>query len=386
MTSPQVISEQRLLLVDLLRGAALLGILAVNCWFFASSWLRLGAPEPDFSSGLDAVAYGLAVLLFATKSYLLFAFLFGVSFVLQQQAAQQADADFTARMRRRLLGLMVLGLLHGLLLYPGDILLLYGLLGFLLLGMRRTPPATLVRRGIVLTVTAAVLLGLLGLLSWTAPADVAAQDADAIATQVRGSPGDVLAANVADYGSALASVLFVQALPALAAMLVGMAAARSGYLRDAARQARDWRRVRIIAPTVGLLGAVVLTAASLAQTAGPLLLGFAVTTITAPFLTATYVALLTAWWRRSPDHPVLGGIAAAGRLALTNYLGQSLLLALLFTGYGLAWMDQVSAVQTVLIVAAIFLLQVVASAWWVRRHRYGPAEWVLRRWTYRAGS
>jgi uncharacterized protein len=381
-----VVSEQRLLLVDLLRGAALLGILAVNCWFFASSWLRLGAPEPDFSSGADAVAYALAVLLFATKSYLLFGFLFGVSFVLQQQAAQRDDADFAARMRRRLLGLMVLGLLHGLLLYPGDILLLYGLLGFFLLGMRRTAPTTLVRRAIVLTATAAVLLGLLGLLSWTAPADVAGQDADAIAAQVRSAPFDVLAANVADYGSALASVFFVQALPALAAMLVGMAAAQSGYIRDAARQARDWRRIRIIAPTVGLLGAVVLTAASLAQTAGPLLLGFAATTITAPFLTATYVALLTAWWRRSPTNRMLRGIAAAGRLTLTNYLGQSLLLAWLFTGYGLAWMDQVSAVQTLIIVAAIFSLQVVASAWWVRRHRYGPAEWVLRRWTYRAGS
>jgi uncharacterized protein len=65
-------------------------------------------------------------------------------------------------------------------------------------------------------------------------------------------------------------------------------------------------------------------------------------------------------------------------------LGQSVLLAVLFTGYGLAWLDQVSAVQTVLIVLAIFTVQVLASAWWLRRHRYGPAEWLLRRWTYRA--
>jgi uncharacterized protein len=67
-------------------------------------------------------------------------------------------------------------------------------------------------------------------------------------------------------------------------------------------------------------------------------------------------------------------------------LGQSLVLAWLFTGYGLALMDRVSAVQTVLIVIGIFTAQAALSAWWLRRHRYGPAEWLLRRWTYRAAS
>lgn len=361
------------------------GILAVNCWFFASSWLRLGAPDPDIAAA-DRLAYGAMVLLFATKSYLLFAFLFGVGFVLQQRKAHRDGVDFGPRMRRRLTGLIAIGLLHGIVLYPGDILLTYGILGFLLLAMRAAPPGILLRRGIALTMTAATLLAILGLLAWAAPMDVTAQDAAAIAEAARASPAQVLAANLADYGSAVASVLFVQALPALGAMLAGMAAGHRDLLSDAPRLLRRWRPLRIIAPTIGLLGAAAFTAASFAETAGPLLLGFAATTLTAPFLTATYVALLTGWWHRSPASPVLCGIAAAGRLSLTNYLGQSLVLALLFTGYGLALMDRVSAVQTVLIVIGIFTAQALLSVWWLRRHRYGPAEWLLRRWTYRAES
>ena len=375
-----------MVLVDLLRGAALLGILAVNVWFFASSSLRVGELDPAFAAGADRLAYGLVVLLFATKSYLLFAFLFGYSFVLQEESAERATAAFGPRMRRRLLGLIVLGLIHGIVLFPGDILLTYGVLGFFLLAMRGAEPAALVRRGVAVTLSAAVLLGFLGLVAWaaagTAP-DSASADAAQAASAVRGSPSDVLAANAAEYVSALASILFVQALPALGAMLVGMAAGRVRYFADAQRLRRDWQRVRIAAPLIGLSGAAAFTWAALSDDPAALLVGFAITTATAPFLTATYMAGLVAWWRASPNLAVLRGVAAAGRLALTNYLAQSVVLSLLFSGYGLALMDQVTAVQTVAIVAVVYAVQVLISAWWLQRHRYGPAEWVLRRWTYR---
>lgn len=383
MPQQPIADNQRLLLVDLLRGAALLGILAVNCWLFASPWMRAGAPDPAYSTGVDGLAYSLTTLLFATKSYLLFAFLFGVSFVLQQQAAERAGADFGRRMSRRLVGLIALGLLHGLLLFPGDILLTYGLLGFGLLAMAETDPRRLLRRAVLLTVIPAAILGSLGLLAWHEPQPLSAADVATVAEGITGSPWDVLASNAGLYPSTLGTIMFVQALPALAAMLVGVVVARTGYLTDTERQRRDWQRWRVVAPLIGLSGAVAFVAWSSSARTGPVLLALAITIVTAPFLTATYVALLASWWRRAPGNRVLLGIVAAGKLALTNYLGQSLALSLIFTGYGLAWAGRASAVQTVLIVLLIFSAQVLLSAWWVRRHRYGPAEWLLRRWTYR---
>jgi uncharacterized protein len=386
VTSPRAEPADRLVQVDLLRGAALLGILAVNVWFFASSSLRVGEPDPAFAAGAGRLAYGLVVLLFATKSYLMFAFLFGYSFVLQEEAAERAAAAFGPRMRRRLLGLIMLGLIQGIVLFPGDILLTYGVLGFVLLAMHGADPAALVRLGVAVTIAAAALLGFLGLVAWAAagPApDSVGADAAQASSALRGAPRAVVAANASQYASALASILFVQALPALGAMLVGMAAGRVRYFGDAQRPRRDWHRIRILAPLIGMSGAAAFTWATLSDDPAVLLAGFAITTVTAPFLTATYVAALLAWCRTSPNLAVLRSVAAAGRLALTNYLAQSVVLSLLFTGYGLALMDQVTAVQTVAIVAGIFAVQALISAWWVRRYRYGPAEWVLRRWTYR---
>ncbi len=379
-------SGGRIAVVDLLRGAALFGILAVNIWFFASASVAAGENDPDFTSALDTAATTLTTFFFATKSYLLFAFLFGYSFVLQEAAALRAGRPFVAMMRRRLTGLVLLGLLHGLLLFPGDILLMYGLLGFLLLAMRRLDPVQAVRRGVLLTVIAGVLLIMLGVLAWLAgdgsgPVPGAA---DAVEAGYRGSARETVAANAAIYPTTLASVLFVQGLPALGAMLVGTAAARVGFFGDQGRQRALWRQIIPAGTAIGLAGAAVFSWGSVSSEAGPLFVGFGVSILTAPLLTATYVALLVGWHTKSPDSPLVRGVASAGRLALTNYLGQSLAMSLIFTGMGLALMEQVTAVQTLGIVVAIYAAGVVLSAWWTRSHRYGPAEWLLRRWTYRS--
>lgn len=250
----------RVAVVDLLRGAALLGIFSVNIWFFASPWLATGQPDPDYSTA-DWLAYGAVTVLFATKSYLLFSFLFGYSFVLQEQAAERAGVAFAPMMRRRLLGLVLMGLLHGLLLFPGDILLPYGLLGFALLAMRRVEPRRAVRRAALMTLGIGGLLVFIGAVGLLADPGASVADPAAAAqraAQYGGSAADVLAVNVQDYLATLASVLFVQGLPALAAMLVGLAVARTGALTDPAARQRLWRRLVPAGALVGAAGAALL--------------------------------------------------------------------------------------------------------------------------------
>ena len=127
--------QSRLLNVDALRGFALLGILTVNIWLFADPYFASGANNPRYAGALDSGVRFVVALLFETKFYLLFSFLFGYSFTLQMAAAERAGAAFRPRMLRRSAGLVILGVLHGCLLFYGDILHLYGLLCCLLLAV-----------------------------------------------------------------------------------------------------------------------------------------------------------------------------------------------------------------------------------------------------------
>src|SRR3990167_8314845 len=120
--------------IDALRGFALLGILMVNAGSFASTYFGVGVSDPAFSRPVDHAVRWLVRFFFETKFYLLFSMLFGYSFALQMDAAQRTGSAFVPRFLRRLLGLALLGLVHAWLLFAGDILVTYALLGVLLRG------------------------------------------------------------------------------------------------------------------------------------------------------------------------------------------------------------------------------------------------------------
>jgi uncharacterized protein len=100
--------------------------------------------------------------------------------------------------------------------------------------------------------------------------------------------------------------------------------------------------------------------------------------LTAPFLTAAYVAGLLMLFDSRHGARVIAALAPMGKLALSNYLIQSLVMALLFTGYGLRLCDELPPIAVMALVAAIFGAQMALSGWWLKRHTYGPAEWLLR--------
>ena len=153
--------------IDALRGFALLGILMVNAGSFASTYFGVGVVDPAFSRPVDHAVRWWVSFVFETKFYLLFSFLFGYSFTLQMAAAERADAAFAPRMVRRQLALLIVGVVHGALLYYGEILSTYALLGLVLLAARSLEPAKACRWGIGLVVVACsgwMLLGVLQIL------------------------------------------------------------------------------------------------------------------------------------------------------------------------------------------------------------------------------
>ncbi|OUM03476.1 DUF418 domain-containing protein [Variovorax sp. JS1663] len=373
----------RLLHLDALRGFALMGILMVNIATFASAYYGAAVPDPQFSRPADQLVRWLVACLFETKFYLLFSFLFGYSFTLQMSTAEHSGGAFVPRMLRRQLGLWLLGAAHAVWLYHGDILATYAVLGLILLALRRQSDPKAVRRACVLTLVPAVVLVLMGLaqLIFGGPADLTGATLRAGAAQQAwlGPPASVVAQRLRELGNTWWIVVLVQGPCALAMFMAGFVAGRRRMFARLDRYQGLWRRLPAWGLAVGAPGAVFYATATVwGLGTGWEVVGLGLGLLTAPFLTFAYVGLAMTLFHGEGGLKVAHALAPAGRMALSNYLLQSLACAILFTGYGLGLMGRVSPAGCVLIVLGLFGCQMVVSAWWLGRFRYGPVEWGLR--------
>ncbi|MFJ8580927.1 DUF418 domain-containing protein [Micromonospora sp. NPDC093277] len=375
-------TDRRLGDVDALRSVALFSILVENIAYFATAFPWHGIDDPAFSSGLDQGVRWVVALLFELKFYLLFAFLFGYSFTLQFDSAARQNAAFVPRFLRRLAGLFVIGAAHAVLLFHGDILTTYAVLGLILLAVRGIRPRTALIAAGVLTGIVALFMTMSALSGTVfAPDPAAAIAAGQESTEaLRAGPGSVIAEHLRSMPQMLGALAGFQGPLAMAAFLVGLAAGKRQVLADAGRHRRTLRIIQYVGYPVGLAGGVVL--ASTGGTTRMNMFAVAISVLTAPLLTAAYVSTLLEFFRTRSGRRLAAALTPAGSMTLSNYLGQSLVCAILFTGWGFGLVGHVSPLTTVLLAVAIFLLQLLVSARWLATHRYGPAEYCLRAFTY----
>ncbi|WP_405600188.1 DUF418 domain-containing protein [Streptomyces sp. NBC_01410] len=386
MTQPTAASAavRRIADIDALRGFALFGILMVNITYLASAYHGTGLEDPGFDSPADRAVRFLVAMLFEAKFYLLFSFLFGYSFTLQMKSAERGGVRFAHRFLRRLAALFALGAFHAIVLFPGDILTTYALLGLILLIARRGRPRKVVRIAVVLfTVTAAgyLLLGLAQHAAGDGGIDSASVAAHAQQTTgaLRGSPGSVIGAHFKQLPDVAFMLIFFQAPAALAAFLLGLAAGKHEVLADVTRHERLLRRLQWVGFPIGLASGVAYAHASLEHPGSAYqLFALGADVVTAPLLAAAYAATVLRLISTGRGRRLAAVLAPAGRMSLTNYLAQSLVCALLFTGFGAALVGRVPPPLVTGIALGLFACQVVASRWWLCRHPYGPVEWLLR--------
>lgn len=379
-SAESVASRNRVREVDILRGFALLGILLVNIQTVAGP--HTGPGGELVVSRADEVAEWLVTALISAKFYLLFSFLFGYSFTLQRASAEQAEVPFAPRHLRRLACLFVLGIAHGTLLFYGDVLMIYAVLSLILFWARDTAPRRLVRVAVWLVAATAACLLAWGVITVAYAEPVTARDATVVAnewvTAYRGSPGAVIEANVRSLRDSLGMNIIYSA-DMLAAFLAGLVAGRHNLLADNGR-CRQWMaQIVVCGLPIGLAGSVFMAFCR----SGPLDsrwydVGSAVGVLTAPALTAAYACGLLLLLRTSLGRRVGDILAPAGRMALTNYLTQSLVMALVFTGYGLAWYGRLGTAALLAGCLVLYAAQLGVSRWLLRRIRYGPVEWLLR--------
>ncbi|RXG88694.1 DUF418 domain-containing protein [Bradyrhizobium zhanjiangense] len=371
--------SERLDAIDVLRGLALFGVLAMNIVIafrvsiFAPSLLNA---EP--AGSLDRAVAAVLTVAVGSKAVALFSLLFGVGLAIQFERLA-GNAQRMILLVRRLVVLLAIGLVHLYLIWDGDILVEYALAGFVVLpflgGARwLMAGAALLLLGLYVTML---------LLPPIVPLPGAAGALAADATRAYGTGGffDVLAFRIREVPAIFP--LHVMAFPCTVALfLIGAFVWRSGVLRRASAN----RRLLFVVATVGILlgGGLSLAAAgqelfdwpSLGRAHFPVeQLGAVVLAL--GYAAAVIVAVNLSGWRR-----MLGWAAPLGRMALTNYLAQSVICGWIFYGYGLGQFGRLGVAATLAIGIFVYLAQVVFSAWWLRRYRFGPVEWLWRSCMY----
>lgn len=386
--------KDRIVLLDALRGLGVLGILLCNAPDFSVS-PAVAESARHWPHGTGAATLSVWVVtqwLFQRKFVTLFAMLFGVSIFLV--GGERSDKSRGAILRRRLLWMVVFGLLHGFAIWYGDVLLSYALAGFAVLLVRSWPARKLIRTGLTIWILLS-LLTLAGLAFAAFMPQAGAQQAletakmlakaKAAEAQYGGSFVQSLVQNAKDRLAFLPGepIIFVMTS---ALMMLGLGVFKAGVLTGEASD-RVYRRLLV----GGLLASVVVGGLFVAEAALGLPRGLGMIAagaqwVLAPPTTLAYVALMVFAARSKAWSAIPRALAPVGQMAFTNYLAQSLIMTTIFYGgRGLGLHGQIDRPGLAAITVGIWIAQVLWSRWWMERFAMGPLEWVWRR-LYRGPS
>ncbi|HEU0120623.1 MAG TPA: DUF418 domain-containing protein [Bryobacteraceae bacterium] len=392
--------RERIASMDVLRGIAVFGIFLINMPLFIAPSAAFFNWEnnPYWTSQADRLAT-LFVFLFAQgKFYTVFSFLFGLGFGVQlDRAVARRAPDFLSVYHRRLLILLVIGLLHFTLVWWGDVLHVYALLGFALIAIHDRSEHTILVWALCLTLIpcAAALIGTTHrhLTQDSQSAEVRNKAAERKARESKELAEDL---RIYSSGSFVEILLFRLerdgrqlgvdvgwSIELFASFLLGLWAARRHIFTEPRRHLRLLKLLAGVALPAGFAIAVpnLLYAYAHPGETPPLwqaLLTYIREFIARPAIAYGYVAILLLAGVRSWMSP----LAAVGRMALTNYLLHSLVFTTIVNSYGLGLYGRIHPAQGLLLCVAFFAFQLVLSVWWLHRYAYGPVEWLWRTLTY----
>ncbi len=377
LASAPVNPGERLDSVDILRGIALLGVLAVNVVYeFRVSIFEQFLPAAP-ASALDTAVQTVLTTAVELKALALFSMLFGLGLAIQYERLGKSPHRLSLLVRRLVI-LLAIGLIHLLFIWNGDILTEYGLAGLFVLPFLWGPRW-------LLAISAAVFLALyfaMPLLppivpwpttTWIRHHAVEARDAYGTGDFLR-----VLAFRLREIPSFLP--LHVSIFPrTIALFLFGMFVWRTGIIRCPAKHGFLLRGVAIVGVVAG--GALAIAVENQALSAlGPA--QFSIQELSTALLAIGYGAAIIYFADTPVGKRMLAWAAPLGRMAFTNYLAQSLIFGWIFYGYGLGLFGRVGAATALAIGICVYIVQVLVSIQWLRYFRFGPIEWIWRTLMY----
>lgn len=387
-TSAPISMAERIWAIDALRGLSLFGVLAINLDALFRVTFFEGFLPPSAASPVDRLAEAFLGFAFEFKAISLFSLLFGVGLAIQHGRLVH-DPRRPTLLLRRLLVLLGFGLVHLFLIWNGDILTEYGIAGLVAL------PVLLFASRSALLSASMLLLVLFIAIPWILPfafpqfstAWLTNHVAEARQIYGTGSFLEAMRFRIAEVPMIARFLAYI--FPrTLALVFFGIWLWRS----DAIRRLSE-HRTALVGVASGLIAVGLLLTA---QDKGYLVLlqvspfasfwlHFAWATMgdVAPLLVASgYAALLLAGSGSASVRRVLQFAVPVGRMAFTNYIVQSIVLGLLFYGYGFGLTGRIGAAGGLAIAVAVYAAQAILSTFWLRRFRYGPLEWLWRSLMY----
>lgn len=402
MTAVTSAETARIATLDIVRGVAVMGILAMNIVAFAMPFEAYMNPTAyGLESRADLASWLVSFILIDGKMRGLFSFLFGASTLLVIERARASGASPAKVHYARMLWLLVFGLAHFYFIWFGDILAGYAMTGLLLYFFRNLSVRALIRWGIALVIVQTALMGSgAGRMFYLAEATAVANPDVALVEELdmmhkgfappsaeavredmalhQGPWTGLVRDRLFERGAEPFVGLVFFVWETLAYMLLGMASLKSGFLRGAwpLERYRKWA-VRCFAvgiPAYALIAFLLVRGGFTPENV--FLYVLAATTPFRPFMIVGTACLIILATRNGGA--LVDRIAAAGRAAFTNYLGTSIVMTTLFYGYGLGLYGTMSRVELWIPVLGMWALMLLWSKPWLDRFRYGPFEWLWR--------
>lgn len=396
MTDPAT-TQSRIVAIDAVRGFAVLGILVMNIVAFGLPFGAYDDPRvAGGADGADAVAWVIASACADGKMRGLFTMLFGVSLLVVADSAAANGNNPAAIHYRRMGVLLGIGMLHGYLLWYGDILAEYALAGAILFAGWRWRTAALFYTAAVLF-AATVAMAVANCVDLAVLRDAAAAPGAPAATRTawraftipdltapakeilgyRGNFTQVMATRLADLGE-LQQGLPIYLIEAVGTAAFGMALYRSGYFTRWYPQTH--RMIAIIGLGAGLPVSAAIAAMVARTQFDPVTASFGalLSLIVRPAIVLGYASVVILLVDSGRSGWLSAQLAAAGQMALSNYLATSIAMTTIFYGTGFGWFGVLSRAQLYPLVLGMWAAILIWSQPWLRRFRYGPVEWLWR--------
>jgi uncharacterized protein len=398
--------EERIGVIDVLRGLALFGIIAANMRGFAGPHYAYFRPEVLWNTRLDFWVQAFVDTFIQGKFISIFAFLFGFGFALQFSRAEERHGRFVQTYRRRLLGLMLIGLLHQLLFWWGDVLVTYALGGFVLILFRKRKSKTILIWALALMF--APFAGGLGYLAFRHFRPIPAQKVEADkkkAEEARQKKEAEMRNTIKVYQTGSYVAIFNERLGelwdqnksqpfavvmTLPLFMFGVLVHRRGIFHNPEAHRAGLKKALIIGALAGIPASVASTyimhiTGGLRQSGPPRglqLFAFFLFIFGRPALSMCYASGAVLLFLHSTWRSRLLPFSVIGRTALSNYLIQTIFCTAIFFGYGGGLYGKVHLAWLLILSVAVYAMEVLLSRWWIAHYCFGPAEWAWRSVTY----
>jgi len=393
--------NERAGILDVLRGFAILGIFLDNIFGFTGWGFLTQANREALPTWPADGILGLSELVFVKgKFYSLFSLLFGIGFSIILVRNEQKGINPLKIFYRRLFILLLIGAGHLFLLWEGDILFLYALIGFVLPLFRKCADKTLLIWAVAL-IASPVLIDCFNIMFHFQPGDFLEAIAKSIDHKTGVPPDDSYAQYLYKEGSGwkewrnwqasgwawrYSYILDSNRIPKVLGMfLIGLYAGRKMIYTNLEQYKPLFKRLRKWGFIIGIPCSLAMAWFEIDDKSIPKPMGlldtFFYATSVVP-LSLAYVSAICLLWIKTKGNTKWKVLAPVGRMALTNYLMQTTLGIIIFYGVGFGLGGHIGPTLFIPIAIGIYILQILFSNWWFKYFNYGPVEWIWRQLTY----